>query len=380
MSAPPLKIAVTQRFLPHYRVQFYECLVQELKSSGMILRLFYGYPMGPVPARPWSVRIGGIRFTLPIGELTETAVIAPHVFFWLFRFRPDLVIVEDLSGLPNSLVAAVYCRIFRKPYLVWGLGTVPGKRRSFLRYVFWPLIGFLYSGAKAFICYSTHAQEVYARWGKPTLLAPNATLLPPSRSHIDKVVAGLEKKYRLAAKPIVAIGELKHQKRIDVLLAAFSRIEVDGAELHIIGDGPERLSLEKRAAELGLGDRVRFHGAIFDAERKSEIIARSWVGVLPGRGGLAIQELMYWGVPVICGAADGTERDNVSDGENGYLLKDATDPEEVARAMKSFFRLSDAQAIDMARSALMRTKSSYNVKRMAKGVEDAIRYALEGPE
>jgi glycosyltransferase involved in cell wall biosynthesis len=378
MNPSSLKVAVSQRFLPHYRVAFYEWLVEKLDSSGITLRLFYGYPMGPVSSFRWSIRIGGIKFTLPLGELTETAVISPRVLFQLLQFRPDVVIVEDIAGLPNSVVAAIYCRILRKPYLIWGLGTIPAKRRSMLRYLLWPLIKFLYSGSSAFICYSKHAQEVYAVWGKPTFLAPNAALLSPTKSHVEKVTIQLRKKYRSSSKSIVAIGELKYQKRFDVLLVAFSRLRAKGVELHIIGDGPERHALARLADELAIIERVRFHGAIFDNEKKGEIISRCWVGVLPGRGGLVIQELMYWGTPVICGAADGTERDNVIHGRNGFLLSDAADPEEIARAIDDFFGLTDAQAMVMAREALMRTVTAYNVECMAKGVEEAIHDALSG--
>jgi glycosyltransferase involved in cell wall biosynthesis len=49
------------------------------------------------------------------------------------------------------------------------------------------------------------------------------------------------------------------------------------------------------------------------------------VFVLPGLGGLAINDAMMCGKPVICGEADGTEKDLIIDGTTGYLLHSQDD-------------------------------------------------------
>ena len=49
--------------------------------------------------------------------------------------------------------------------------------------------------------------------------------------------------------------------------------------------------------------------------------------VLAGMGGLSINDAMCYELPVICSVCDGTERDLVIDGKNGYFFKegDASD-------------------------------------------------------
>ena len=54
-------------------------------------------------------------------------------------------------------------------------------------------------------------------------------------------------------------GRLTAQKALGDALAAVAR--VDGVSLVVLGDGPERVELERRTAELGLSGRVRFLGA-----------------------------------------------------------------------------------------------------------------------
>ncbi|MDI3419113.1 glycosyltransferase [Streptomyces luteolus] len=56
-----------------------------------------------------------------------------------------------------------------------------------------------------------------------------------------------------------AVGRLVPGKRFDLLLRALA--ETPGAHLLLVGDGPERLALEKLAAELGVTDRLHLPGA-----------------------------------------------------------------------------------------------------------------------
>jgi glycosyltransferase involved in cell wall biosynthesis len=68
-----------------------------------------------------------------------------------------------------------------------------------------------------------------------------------------------------AAGPVaVAIGRLAPVKGFDVLLRAWRSVEAD---LALVGDGPERGSLEALAASLGLTPRVRFLGLRRDVPR-----------------------------------------------------------------------------------------------------------------
>ena len=67
---------------------------------------------------------------------------------------------------------------------------------------------------------------------------------------------------------IVAIGSLIPRKGYDVLLRAAAALKAGGKafELWIVGEGPERPRLEVLAAELQLGEGVRFLGEVADAQ------------------------------------------------------------------------------------------------------------------
>ncbi|GAF71925.1 unnamed protein product, partial [marine sediment metagenome] len=60
----------------------------------------------------------------------------------------------------------------------------------------------------------------------------------------------------------IAVSLLRAEKRIDLLLKAFTRLVKEGppARLKIVGDGPLKSSLERLVRRLNLGDRIEFLG------------------------------------------------------------------------------------------------------------------------
>ena len=64
---------------------------------------------------------------------------------------------------------------------------------------------------------------------------------------------------------VVFTGRLHPQKNLDVLLDAWPEVAArTGAHLVLVGDGPERASLESRARRLMVRDRVVFAGPVAD--------------------------------------------------------------------------------------------------------------------
>ncbi len=78
--------------------------------------------------------------------------------------------------------------------------------------------------------------------------------------------AGMLDRLRLPADAFVlmSVTRLHSEKRLDRMLRALAllRREVPGAVAILLGQGPERVALEALAARLGLGDAVRFPGAV----------------------------------------------------------------------------------------------------------------------
>src|SRR5262249_468491 len=129
---------------------------------------------------------------------------------------------------------------------------------------------------------------------------------------------------------------------------------------------------------LGISDRVVFHGALYDRNTKASLFLNSHLGILPGRGGLAIQELMAYGIPVASGLADGTERDLIANHSNGYLVDEFLTEERIAAVIRDFVRLPTTDKIAMALRAFETIEQQQNVEAMAHGFVEAIMATAQG--
>jgi glycosyltransferase involved in cell wall biosynthesis len=101
---------------------------------------------------------------------------------------------------------------------------------------------------------------------------------------------------------------------VDYLLHACA--EIQNLKLVVVGDGPQRESLELLAQKVYPG--TEFIGAKHGDELKA-YFEKADLFVLPGTGGLAVQEAMSFGLPIIVAQGDGTQDDLVRR-ENGWQI------------------------------------------------------------
>jgi glycosyltransferase involved in cell wall biosynthesis len=133
--------------------------------------------------------------------------------------------------------------------------------------------------------------------------------------------AGDEARFSLgleAKGPIVGfVGNLHRWQGTETLIEAVPAIlgSVPRAEIHVVGDGVMRASLERSAAELGVGDRVHFHGQISYRDVPA-FIAACDVLVAPllpkpngdsGYSPLKLYEYLASGRPVVASRLEGLE-------------------------------------------------------------------------
>ena len=183
---------------------------------------------------------------------------------------------------------------------------------------------FVYKHADATINYASCAYDILPSYGVNkdkifvTYNTPNTESLIRLREKVLSAPPLLEKKQR-----ILHIGRLVKWKRVDLLIDAYAKIcpNYPDSELTIIGNGPEMENLQYQAENLGLTGRVVFVGAIYDPFTLGQYMHESSIYVLAGMGGLSINEAMCYSLPVICSVCDGTEKDLIQDGVNGYYFE-----------------------------------------------------------
>jgi glycosyltransferase involved in cell wall biosynthesis len=132
---------------------------------------------------------------------------------------------------------------------------------------------------------------------------------------------------------VLFVGRLTTEKRIDVLLRAFARLDPAlDATLDIVGGGDQRKFLDQLTTELGLDDRVTFHGRTSEEDLR-RLYSRATVFTIASIAELqsiATMEAMASGLPVV--AADAVALPHlVHNGVNGYLFEPDNVEELTAR-------------------------------------------------
>lgn len=128
-------------------------------------------------------------------------------------------------------------------------------------------------------------------------------------------------------KIILFVGAVLAEKRIEVILQALDLMRRKDAVLVLVGDGEHLPAIRELCAGR---DDVVITGAIVEGVGPYFDAAEMYV--LPGTGGLGINEAMAHRLPIVSGFADGSADDLVVDGENGFRLRKNT-PEELAEKM-----------------------------------------------
>ena len=125
------------------------------------------------------------------------------------------------------------------------------------------------------------------------------------------------------------IGRLSREKGPDIAVEAMALGDSDWT-LEMIGDGPTAPILRRTVGELGLSERVHFHGELPNAAR---YLAAFDAFILSSRTEgtpIALMEAMHAGIPIVATAVGGVP-DVVS--EDTALLVPTEDPNAIARAL-----------------------------------------------
>ena len=367
------RLALQQRVLPHYRAPLFDLLAESCLQG---LTLFAG--------KPRSIESIKTAESLQVAKLVHAQNIhllrgsfyfcyQENITLWLKEYNPDALILEANPRYLSSPAAIKWMHKRGKPVIGWGLGA---PRQT------GPLAGFRQKNWMRFlrkfdalIAYSQRGADDYASLGFPRekiFVAHNAVAPSPKGQMLQRPMYKAEE-----PTIILYVGRLQARKRLDNLIRAFEQMPEElMLRLWIVGDGPERAALEEQAAPLNIGviDRVRFFGERHGAEL-DHIWAETDLFVLPGTGGLAIQEAMAHALPVIVAKGDGTQDDLVR-AENGWQIP-PDDLDALVETLKD--ALSDIQRLRVMGAESWRiVREEVNIEKMVEVFVEALGEVTRG--
>jgi len=173
---------------------------------------------------------------------------------------------------------------------------------------------------------------------------------------------------------LLFVGRLNQQKGLDHLLNAMSSMR-SPASLDIVGDGPDRDTLQQLARQLGLASRIRWHGQISQSELPA-LYQRAAAVVLPfvdeGLGLVAIEALLCE-TPVVAFDSGGL-RDVIQHEKTGLLVK-AGDRAALAQTLDDLLA-RDGRGSQLGRAGRLYALSAFAPESAARRYAEIYRQVL----
>ncbi len=301
-----LKVGLQQRVLPTYRIPFIEALAEVCPNG---LSVFAGQPQSGemiVSAR----QLQNARLTQATNYHLNNPASSFYLCWqagllnWLNDWQPDILIVEANPRYLSTRRAIRWMHRQKRPVVGWGLGAplIKGALAPLRR---WERRSFIHS-LDGLIAYSQRGAQEYQSLGFDPgriFVASNAITPKPEKPPNVRPASFDE------IPTVLFIGRLQERKRIDNLIYACARLpETLQPRLVIVGDGPVKQTWEALAQRIY--PKAEFTGARHGAELEP-YFDQADLFVLPGTGGLAVQQAMAHGLPVVVAQGDGTQDDLV---------------------------------------------------------------------
>lgn len=305
-----MKLAILQTTVPHYRIGFLDLLCEKLTAQNHQLHVYSGdnyftpEVIDATQGKAWRSKV-------------DNSFIFSRKLLWQHLPWQDLLSADYLASELNPRIISTWILcltriLMRKNYIFWGQAW-PRKgsnsKTKIIRLLMWRC-------CTQRVAYTEREATQLTRLGLPAGAARNALY---SINHVNLGRTVNNEVYQL-----VIIGRLGREKKTHLAIEAVNILTKRGlkVQLHVIGEGPERKSLENLILTLGLQKIVLMHGFI-EEHRLPEIMRDALVAISSGFVGLSAMQSFFYGVPLLVADAEphSSEIEACIEGFNSFFFR-----------------------------------------------------------
>ena len=208
----------------------------------------------------------------------------------------DITHIHSFKPIREFILYKFGSNVIYTNHTVYGFGRNERKwdairRRIFVNYLNRPKLFKTYNSS-----YTKHFWETRGVNAQNSIVIENGVAFSSVQKSLTKTSLGLPDKFLVGTS-----SRLITWKRVDILIEAFSKFikECPDSHLVVVGDGPERESLEKLTKDLNISDQTTFTGFKTNVEDYQSLMN---VCVFPSTTesfGLVAIECMHLGKPVL---------------------------------------------------------------------------------
>ena len=350
-------LQVTPRFLPQVggvETHVFE-VSRRLAQLGLHVEILTTDAIGDLPPRD---RIGGVQVSrVAAWPRGKDYYFAPSIYRRIRNGGWDVVHVQGVHTLVPPLAMAAAGRAGIPYVLTFHTGGHSSPIRSRIRPLQWLAMRPLLRGASRLIGVSRFERDVFRRG---LALAPHRFAVIRNGTEVAADVAP-NSLGPVDPNLVVSVGRVERYKGHWRLVEALPKLRArrPNARLRIVGDGPDRGRLLRRAEELGVGQHVEIEPIpIENRAALVQLLSRAAVFALLSEyeaHGIAVMEAVGLGTPVV--VADATGLREVAQIGWARSISLASGPDDVAAVLleemsREGRALADLPTWDHAASAL----------------------------
>ena len=339
-------IVIVERYFYNFREGIFDCL----QEMGLNFRLINSTKSrGRVKVHPDKVASVNYIEKCFNFNINNGIVVFPFLFWKLLKEKPAVIVTEGGQNTINNIQIKWYSRLFDVPYIQWDLGKgYQDFGNSVGRRLYMRVYKSIAQRASLIYGYNSSSKKYFEALGMPSekIVVLNNTADTPT---LKKVIENSSKelpddmasRYDANKKYIIFVGSLLPTKRIEDFKEIMTKLKGEYTLL-IVGSGQVEYTQK-------LKDLFKDIDCIFLGYKKpDELLPYYSIAsfcILPGLGGLSINQAMAYGLPVLCTHADGAEEDVVRNDETGYIYSDIDD------AVRYIHSKSDEDWLRMGKNA-----------------------------
>lgn len=380
------KVAFVTVTLQHYRLSFYDKLTQT--DQNIKWNVYHGIQKND-HGRPAfkgdtnfqnetfienTIKVGPFRIVHNKGLLKK-----------IKKFDPDIIVLPGIAGNITNRLVANWGRRNKKRIIIWTCGWEPGLAKGAILSLKNAMVSSFFKKGDFHLTYSTKASQYTESMGIPSEIIDTCY----NGIEIDHLLASetevLEKSIEIRKQlklddyvTFLYVGGLIPEKRIDLLINSFSELRktYNNIKLLIVGDGPEKPMMLKMLAQCD-DNHITYLGRI--VEGVDQYFASADCFVMPGIGGLALNQAMFWGKICIVSEADGTEDDLVIPDKTGFRFEKDSLP-SIKNSMEEMIKLNQSKIDTFSKNAREIIINYSNTNHMVDKFSTTIKELLkEGP-
>ncbi len=296
----------------------------------------------------------------------------------------DLVHIHAIWNYPAAM-AAYYCRLFDKPYIISPRGTLYPYTIGKSSWKKWPYYQMVMKRCITGATIVHYTTEDEAERCHPFLGLKNSAVIISNGIDISKyndlpAKENLSERYPIlkGKKVVLFLGRIHWIKGLDILSKAYGKLARQRKDVHllIVGFGEEGYEKKVRRwlEEEGVSKQVTFTGMLRGKE-KLEVLAGSDLFVLPSYSenfGMAVVEAIACGLPIVISNRVGIYKE-VARSKAGMIIE--TDAEQLAEAMANLLDDPDT-CKEMGENGLKLVKERFCLDKVAERMIDVYKGIL----